>query len=33
VRPSRIQAFEISRFTLGKRAPFITSARIITRMP
>ena len=31
VRPSRIQNFEVKRFTLGKKSPFMKSARIITR--
>jgi hypothetical protein len=26
-----LQAFEVQRFTLGKRPPFIMSARILTR--
>lgn len=31
VRPSRVLAFEIPLFTLGKKSPFMSSARIITR--
>ncbi len=31
VRPSRVQAFDIQRFTLGKKAPFFKSMRILTR--
>lgn len=31
VRPSRVQAFDIQRFTLGKKAPFFKSMRLLTR--
>jgi len=33
VRPSGVLAFEIPLFTLGKKSPFMSSARIITRHP
>lgn len=33
VRPSRVLAFEIPLFTLGKKSPFMSSARIITKTP
>ncbi|KAM3571860.1 hypothetical protein VYU27_006115 [Nannochloropsis oceanica] len=33
VRPSGVLAFEIPLFTLGKKSPYMSSARIITRHP